>query len=41
MTFPHDHLRDEIRAEEHSFGSIAAVSIVMIVAAMSGLIAIF
>ena len=41
MTFPHDHLREEIRAEEHSFGSIAAVSIMMIVAAMSGLIAIF
>ena len=39
MTFPHDQMRDEFKAEEHSIVSIALVSTVMIFAALGGLIA--
>ena len=38
MTFPHDHFQEQVRAEEHSFASIAIVSIVMIGAAMGSLL---
>lgn len=37
MTFPHDQIRDDIRAEEHSLASIAMVSITMIVVTLVGL----
>ena len=38
MLFPEDQIRDDIKAEDHSFGAIAIVSIVMIGAAMGSLI---
>ncbi len=38
MTFPQDQIREDIRAEEHSFASIAFVSTIMIAAAMFSLI---
>ena len=37
MTFPHDHIREDIQAEQHSVTSITAVSIIMIVAALAGI----
>lgn len=40
MTFPEDQLRDDIRAEEHSFAAIAVVSTFMIAAAMISLLII-
>lgn len=38
MLFPEDQIRDDIKAEEHSFGAIALVAIIMIAAAMGSLI---
>ncbi|MGI9351022.1 MAG: hypothetical protein ACR2O3_05625 [Rhizobiaceae bacterium] len=32
MTFPHDQIRDDIQAEEHSAASIAIVAVAMIIA---------
>lgn len=38
MTFPHDQIRDDIRAEEHSTATIAVVSASMVFAALFALI---
>jgi hypothetical protein len=38
MTFPQDHMHENIKAEEHSVASIAVVSAVMIAAAMFSLV---
>ncbi len=38
MTFNQDQMREDIRAEEHSFATIAIVSIFMIAAAMVSLL---
>ena len=35
MTFPHDQIRDDIRAEDHSLISIATVSLIMIFATLA------
>lgn len=37
MTFPHDHMRDIERVEDHSAASIVLVSLAMIGAALAGL----
>lgn len=37
MTFPHDQIRDDIRAEDHSLASIAMVSVTMIVVTLATL----
>ncbi len=38
MLFPEDQIRDDIEAEDHSFATIAIVSVVMIAAAMGSLV---
>lgn len=38
MVFPHDRIQENIKAEDHSFVSIAVVSIIMIGATMGSLI---
>ncbi|MDJ0612776.1 MAG: hypothetical protein QNJ29_03810 [Rhizobiaceae bacterium] len=38
MLFPEDQLRDDIKAEDHSFATIAVVAVVMIGAAMGSLV---
>jgi hypothetical protein len=40
MTFPHDHLREVERVEDHSAASIVIVSLAMIGAALAGLTAV-
>lgn len=40
MTFHQDQLREDIRAEEHSFATIAVVSVFMIAAAMVSLLVV-
>lgn len=37
MTFPHDQIRDDIKAEDHSLASIAVVSVSMIVLSLTSL----
>jgi len=37
MTFPHDALREDIHAEDHSLASIAGVSAIMIAASLFSL----
>lgn len=36
MTFPHDHLREVKRVEEHSIITVAGVSVAMIAIALVG-----